>query len=426
MVKEKLGKIIRRIFYIIFALLISVALWVYIEITENEIQRREIANIEVVLRNEDILGDRDLFIEGEIPTISFTVEAPRSDIAALLVPGAVTVEVDLMNVFSAGDTSLSYEIGNWPPRVNRDVILFGIPGRVLLTIGIHSEKRVEVLVDSPGVADGYLAGQPEFDPQVITIHGPEDIIERIDHVRVPVNRENLTTTFTDYLEFLLFDEDGVVIELEDDQRELISFSQDTIRVTIPVSELKMVSLQVVRVDGATTSLENTLITIIPDEIQVSGDPETLRGFNALMLGNIDMMSFTGLRYVMELPIQVPEGIENISREEMAIITIEIRDLEVQSRNVSNFQGTRLHDDLGYEIQTRVHPVMIRGTQEDLAEITEMNITLVADLYGLEIGVHRVAATVHLHGVNGAVDVVGDYTLIVRIFDPLMEPIATEP
>jgi len=426
MVKEKLGKIIRRIFYIVFALLISVALWLYVEITENEIQRREIANIEVVLRNEDILGDRDLFIEGEIPTISITVEASRSDIAALLVPGAVTVEIDLMNVFSAGDTSLSHEIGNWPPRVNRDVILFAVPQRVPLTIGIHSEKRVEVFVDSPGVADGYIAGQPEFDPQVIAIHGPEDIIERIDHVRVPVNRENLTTTFTDYLEFLLFDEDGVVIELEDDQRELISFSQDTIRVTIPVSELKWVSLQVVMVDGATTSLENTFVTIIPERIQIAGDPETLRGVNTLRLGNIDMMSFTGLRYVTEFPIQVQEGMENISGEEFATVTIEIRDLEVQSRNVSNFQGSRLLDGLGYEIQTRVHPVMIRGTQEDLAEITEMNITLVADLYGLEIGVHRVIATVHLHGVNGAVDVVGDYTLIVRIFDPLMEPIATEP
>jgi len=429
MVKEKLGKIIRQIFYVVFALLISIGLWIYVEITENELQRREIPNIEVVLRHEDILGDRGLLIEGDIPSIAFTVEASRSDIAALLIPGAVTVEIDMMSVTSAGNTSLSYEIANWPPRVNRDVVLFWHAQRIPLTIGVYSQKNVQVYVDPATAADGYMADPAEIDSQTITISGPANLIAPIDHVRVPVNRENLTTTITEYLEFLLFDEDGEEIVLDDAELESISFSQDTIRVTIPIRQTKTVSLSVFTLDGNTTSREeNTSVIISPETIRIAGDPDILRDIHSITLGNIDMMSFTGLTHVLEMPIIPPEGTENISNEASATITINIRGLEVESRDVTIFQGINVPDGLAYEIQTRVLPIMIRGTQEDLAEITEMNFTILVDLDGREKGAFRVPAIVWVHdGAADAIDVVGESRLVaVRIFDPLEEPIATEP
>jgi len=426
MVKEKLGRIIRRIFYVVFALLISVGLWIYVEITENELQIREIPNIEVVLRHEDILGDRNFFIEGEMPAISFTVEASRSDIAALLVPGAVTVEIDLINVISAGTTSLSYEIANWPPRVNRNVILDWSARRIPLTIGIHGQKSVPVLVEEATAADGFITMPPEFDPQVISISGPEDIIASIDHVHVPVNRENLTATITEYLEFLLFDENGDEIIMDDDEWELISFSQDIIRVTIPVNIRLEIPLLVSFAYGNSTADYNVTYEITPNYLLLAGDAENMRDLNSIPLGTIDLSRHTTLSFTEEFPIIVPDSIRNLSGDMRATVSVRITGLEIQSRNVSNFQGINVPDGLAYEIQTRVQPITIRGTQEDLADITELNFAVTVDLEDMELGTSWVLATVQLHGIDGAVDVVGEYRLAVRIFDPLTEPIATEP
>jgi len=415
MIKEKLKKLSTRIFYIIFAVVVSIALWLYVEITENEIQTREIGNIEIIFKNEDVLHDRGLLRTSYMPeTLSFTFMAPRSDINRLAAPGALTVEVDLANISSGGTHFLAYEI-NLPQGVNRNILdnLFASATRITVTFDRVLDRQIPVRVNYTGgtASNEFMVETVEFDPHYITVWGPETVVSRIDHIWVPIFRESLSTTFFDDLEFVLIDSEGEL--LDDDLLDSLRFSQETVWVTIPVKEIRDVPLLVMLSHGVSTSDANTQWRTEPVLIKVSGDPEAIRELNSFTLGTIDMQSF-GLSEVFHFPIIVPNHLINISGETVAQVHIETFGLEISFQSTSNIQVINTPPGHRAEILTQSLDIRLRGTRDELAQITPMNLSVVADLTGISSGVSRIPARVYIHGIDANIDTVGTYEITVTI------------
>jgi YbbR domain-containing protein len=415
MLRDKLSKISTKVFYIVFSLLVSIALWMYVELTENEQQQREVPGIEIVRLNADVLRDRGLLITSVTPeTITLTFEGSRSDISRLTTPGAVTVEIDLANIVSAGWAQLSY-VEVFPAGVNRnDVsILERSVGRVTLLVDREEARQIPVRVAyTGGTAMENLSAEPvEFDPQMITVWGPGEVISRISYVRVPILRENLASTITEDFEFLLYGEDDE--ELDAALRESVTFSQETIRVTIPIREIKEIPLTVELSHFAGTSAQNVSVTIDPKTIKVSGDPDTIRDLNNIMLGTIDLSRF-GLTTTLPYSIIVPNHITNISGEAEAMVLVEILGLEIAYRSTSNLQVINTPPGFRAEILTQSLDVRIRGAGEDLANVTPANIRVVADIRDMGPGTARIAAKVNIDGIDADIDAVGEYLITVSI------------
>jgi len=417
--KEKLKKISTRVFYVFFAVVVSIALWLYVEITENEIQTREIGNIEIVFKNEDILHDRGLLKTSYMPeTLSFTIMAPRSDINRLAEPGALTVEVDLANISSGGTHFLAYEI-NLPQGVSRNILenIFTSVSRITITFDRLLSRQIPVKVNYTGgtASNEFMVEAVEFDPHFITVWGPETAVSRIDHIWVPIFRESLSTTFADDLEFILIDENDQV--LDDDLRESLRFSQETIWVTVPIKEIKDVPLVVMLSHGSSTSDANTQWHIEPVTVKVSGDPDAIRELNSITLGTIDMLSI-GLSDTRALPIVIPNHFINESGESVALVQINTFGLEIAFRSTSNLQVINVPTGFTAEIMTQSLDIRLRGTREELAQITSMNLSVVADLTDMSPGNARVPVRVYIHGIDANIDAVGDYEITVSIFADL--------
>jgi len=415
MFKERLKKISTKIFYIIFAILVSATLWIYVEITENEVQRTDIPNIEVVLRHVDILRDRGLLISSYEPEqISLTFEAARSDINRLAAPGALTVEVDLANITSAGTQRLVYDI-NFPTGVSvgTDAIVGRSDSRITIVIDRLLHRQIPVKVTyTGGTASGeFVAEAAEWDPQTLTVWGPEEIISRIDYARVPILRENLSTTLTEEMEFILIEENGE--ELSDELRSLVEFSQETILVTIPIKQIKDVVLIVELFHGESTSDANTQWYVEPREIKISGDPEAIRDFNTIRLGTIDMMRF-GLTTTEAFPISIPNHITNVSGETEALVHVDVFGLDIAFRSATNFQTINVPAGYTAEVLTQSLDVRMRGTSEDLALVTPINIRIIADLSDMNPGTARVPAKIIIDGIDADIDPVGEYEITVTI------------
>jgi len=414
MFKEKLKRFSTRIFYIIFAIIVSIALWLYVEITENEIQTREISNIEIVFKNEDVLHDRGLLMTSYIPeSLSFTFVAARSDMNRLAEQGALTVEVDLANILSGGTHFLAYDI-NYPQGINRNSIdLLGPASRIAITIDSLTAKQIPVKVIYTGGTASYelVAEAVVYDPHYVTVWGPETAVSRIDHIWVPIFRESLSTTFADDLEFLMIDEHDQV--LDDELRESLRFSQETIWVTVPVKEIKDVPLVVMLSHGASTSDANTQSHIEPVVVKVSGDPEAIRELNSITLGTIDMLSF-GLSDTIAFPVVIPNHLVNESGETVALVHISTFGLEIAFRSTSNLQAINIPAGHIAEIMTQSLDIRLRGTREELAQISSMNLSVVVDLTDMNPGNARVPARVYIHGIDANIDAVGDYEITVAI------------
>jgi len=415
MFKEKLSKISTRVFYVIFALVVSVSLWLYVEITENDEQISEVGNIRIVFKNEDVLRDRGLLITSVEPELlSLTFETTRANISRLAAPDALTVEVDLASITSAGTTFLAYEI-SFPPGVSSNAVVVRgrSASRITLAVDRLMERQVPVWVNYTGgtASEELVAEDVMYDPHSITVWGPEGAVSRIHHVRVPIFRENLSTTYTDDLGFLLFDDNDE--ELDDSLWDLVEFSQETIRVTVLIREIKDVPLTIELFHGASTSDTNTLWRAEPAVIKVSGDPDVIRDINNIMLGPIDMLSF-GIGDTKSFPIIIPDHITNISGEIEALVHVEVLGMDIAFVSTSNLHVINTPPGYRADILTQSLDVRIRGATEDLAPVTPMNIRVVADLSEMSSGTTRVPARVYIDGIDAAIDPVGEYLITVTI------------
>ncbi|MCL2819900.1 MAG: hypothetical protein FWD38_03615 [Oscillospiraceae bacterium] len=417
MFKEILRKISTRILYIIFAVIVSITLWVYVEITENDIQTNRITGIDIIFKNEDVLRDRGFLITSYSPeqlTISF--EAPRSEMARLAAPGALSVEVDLASISSTGPSELVYEI-IYPSGVNTNVIeiLGNTASRITVTVDRKLDRQLQVVVNYTGglASDDLVAETAEFDPRTITVWGPERLVSKISYVRVPILRENLASTYREELEFELMDENDEVLELDESELELLEFSHETIYVTIPINVIKDIPLTVNFIHGESTSDNNITWHIDPTFVKVSGDPLVIRDLNNFLLGTIDMMSF-GLTDTEAFPIIIPNHITNISGETEAIIHIEVRGLEIAFRSTSNLHVINTPPGHTAEILTQSLDIRLRGSAEELALVTQTSLRVVADLADRGPGTARIPARVYIDGVESNIDPVGDYEITVTI------------
>jgi len=416
MFKEKFGKILRRIAYVIFAFAAAVSLWLYVEITENEMQQVNVPNIGFVWLNENLLNDRGLLISSFEPeSLSITFEASRSIASRLIAPGALTAQVDLTGITSAGTTSLVYTI-NFPSDVNPNAVdMVGWSARrVTLVIDRMSERQIPVHVEqyTGGASDGFVAEAAVWDPQYITARGPDGIVSKIYEVRVSIPRANLAATYSDELEFIPYDENGEPIDPE--YLESVVFSQDTIRVTVPVNALMDLTLVVLRAHGVSTSDENTNITIDPPQITVSGDPDVISGLDSVLtLGTIDMLSFP-LSDTEEFVIRIPDLTTSVTGERTATVHVEILNRSIDFRSTDNIHV--VNTPVGYtaQVRTRSLDIRLRGTADELAQISDMNLRVVADLTEFSLGVSRVRARVYIDGLDVNVDAFGEYFITVEL------------
>jgi len=416
MFKEKLSKILIRIFYVLFAVILAVALWIYVEITENEVQIADVSNIAIEFINNDFLRDRGFFITTWTPqTLTIRFEAPRGEMARLRAAGALVAEVDVAGITTTGTHQLVYRL-IYPSNVNTNVVTELGPSitRITLTVDMLLERQIQVEADYKGglASDSLLAGTTMFDPRFITVRGPERVVSRIRHIEVPILRENLSTTLIEDFEFIVIDDAGEI--LDEELRALLEFSHETVRVTVPITEVKDVPLLVILHHGASTSEQNTTWRVTPETIRISGDPVAIGNFNNIVLQTIDMTNF-GLSFTDQFPIIVPNHLTNESGEIIAQVYVEVIGLEIAFRITSNLQVTGVPAGHLAEIQTQSLDVRIRGQSDDLALVTPFNLRVVADLSDRNPGQQRVPARVYIDGIDADIDPVGTYFLTVNIY-----------
>ena len=106
------------------------------------------------------------------------------------------------------------------------------------------------------------------------------------------------------------------------------------------------------------------------------------GINRIEVGPIDLTDFE-LTAEYDLPIVLPNDVENVSGIETVHVEVEINGLEVRSFTVTNIDYTGLPEQYTAELVTHSLTVRIRGTRENLDRLNDptTSIRAVADLSG---------------------------------------------
>ena len=414
MISKRLNLIFSsKVFYIAFSILVAFVLWVYVEINENKVQTVPVNSIQIIRQNEEILSDRGLFISEINPeTVNLTFEGPRS-VTSRLNNSNVTVVIELAGITSRGSTTLRYDI-IYPSNIDAESvnIIYRSVGNISLYIDRIESRTISV--DVPyrgGAAEGYILDPVEYSPQSIIVSGPIEIVSRVSTARVSIIRENLSSTYTDDLSFVLLDEDGD--EFEESLRNQLMTSEETIHITIPIKMEKEVALTVEFSYGSGTTSQNTTVSIDPPTVLIAGNPDDVRDLNSINLGTIDMTRFD-FRNTYNFPIVIPNNVTPISGEKEASVFVEVLDLDIRHFSITSIFTVNEPGGFTSEIESQSVDVRIRGRADDMVDLTEANIRVVADLTDVGSGTQRVLAKVYVDGIDGDVGAVGTTYVTVSI------------
>ena len=360
MKNEKLSKLFNNnIFWAVISLVAALGIWVYMTGTQTEPIEKTLYGVQVaILGEEELQATRGLVVtDVSVQTVDVTISGTRMNIGRLSSDDVQAV-IDVQRLTNAGMFTLNYSL-SYPDGVDSSAmrIVRSSPSSVSFQLTRMDDRQFPVeAVFSGSVADGYMLGDVEYEPQTITVRGPASVLDSIDKVYAEVSLTDMDATSTEGLEF----------------------DFNTISVTIPISKMKDVPIYVTLIEGAGATRENTEINRSVTSITIAGEASVVDGINRIEVGPVDLTRFE-LTYEDTLDIVLPNDVENISGIEEVDVTVEVTGLAVRDFVVTNISSTGLPEGYSAELMTHSLTVTIRGPEEALSELTSANIRAVADL-----------------------------------------------
>lgn len=413
MTNKKKNKLLdSKVFWAVISLIASLFIWVYITGTQEEIITQSFNNVEVMLIGEDTLQATRGYVVTNVSaeTVSVKISGTRGNIGTLSASDVKAV-IDVSLISSTGTLTQYYNL-TYPDNVNEDAVslVSSNPQTISFDVTKMSSKSVPVEAKFVGsTAENYIAGEVEFEPKTIKVSGPESMLEKIDHIYAEMGGDDLTMTRTAEIPIVLIDKDGNTMESEG-----LEFDVPTVTVTIPISMMKEVPLYVQCVYGAGATEENTVISIEPNKIMISGDTEIVSGINRIDLATIDLTDFS-LTHQDTYLIPLPNGVENVTGVAQADVKIEITGVDTKVFTVTNISTRNLPS--GYtleEITTQSLEVRIRAPQDVLDQLQPSNLSAVADLSDItQSGDMFVPVRIVVDGFTDA-GAVGEYNIGIKV------------
>ena len=398
--------------FILLSIILAVIFWAYVRGVVDPDDSTTLHNVRLEVTGTSVLTGQGLTVSSlSQETVDLHVEAPSSVINNLVrYREDIYVPLDVSRC-TEGENRVTVGQPVWPTNFNTDeVVLQGKePGVITVEVDRLYTNTFEVEFQLDGqVADGYQMGTPAIEPEMVTVSGPVEQVNKIAHVVAVLESEELSEQFSGDLPLTLWDAEGN--ELTDLE---ITLNTETAYVVVPVVVVKEVPLTVEVKAGGGATPQDAVVTIDPLTVTVSGQEEDIQELTEITLGEINLATVVGTN-TFQLPITLDASLENVSGEMSATVTVSVQGLSTTALDVDNITMSPAPDGYTATLVTHVKEVVIRGKEEDLAAINASQIRIVADLSNVTTtGMLSVPARVYLDA-SSAVGVIGEYTVVVNV------------
>ncbi|MCR5467330.1 MAG: hypothetical protein K6F37_00075 [Lachnospiraceae bacterium] len=373
----------------ILAILISVAIWmIVVNVDDPKITRNFTAP--VTIENASYLTDQNKWYEisDDDKTVTFSVSGKRSYLEKMSSSDFRAVanfeSIDGENKVPIDITVLSYANNVTVSSKNR-----------YLTLNVEdlvSQPFVVTVQTTGDVADGYALGDTSVSPSILRVTGPESVMEKISKVVATVEVDGISSSITDSVTPVLYDESGNEIEKDD-----LTFNVSNILVSVGVLNTKELPVEVNVTASADDGYEISNISISPESLAVKGEYKVLKKINSLSFGfgdsDIDLTGVTdkATAYI-DISGLLPEGVSLVSADDSTLaVTVEVVPLVTKTFEVSTDNITVEGISSGYKtsFEDETVSVDITGTEEDINALSASDITGVVDASELAVGESKV-------------------------------------
>ncbi len=400
-----------RLLWALLSLFVALMIWVYYTSNFGVSETKTLYGVEVTFTGQEAMRDTlNLVVsDQDATTVNVTLSGSRRDLSGITSDDIKAV-VNLSNITMAGYRTMGYTL-SYDTSVNQASIREGTksPATIGLQISKLSTRSIPVTGSFEGTpAEGYIvdAAEMTFDPAAVTFTGPEEELNQIAKVQVVLDRDEVSAAFTAVGNYVLLDGNDQPLEFEDVQADV-----ETVSVNVPVSTVKEVALGVTLIDGGGATSANVITDIEPKTITVAGDAATLDALNMISVANISLANYLAFEPTT-YNIVLPNGVECLSGETTAMVSMEFEGLEYGLFTVTNLSFINAPEGYSASVMDANKVVTIRAPEDVFSQIAVNNIRIVADLTGITT-TSRVPTTVYVDGFESA-GAVGSYPLYIRL------------
>jgi len=368
--------------YMLLSLLIAVICWLYVDLARMPDARVTISHIPVSFVNDEDLVEENLLILDEDPTISVTVSGPRSVITKLN-RNNITITANASEIDGPGLYSLDCYVALPSSITSASANPVRVTARSTTAIDVTVVRMESKVVPIRAEFTGSVAEQRFYDENSfvlqqtsLQISGEESQVSAVSYAKVVLSESDLTETWIGWLNVILCDQDGQVIEPDN-----LNLEVDAISVAFYVECMKEVDLTVSLIPGGGATSENAQYDIVPKTITVYGQEVVLNNLETIDLGKIDLSQIvTSGEFTFD--IKLPDGVSGRDDQTQATVQVSILGLETQKISVSKVRLVNAPE--GWTFRYDPLEVRVRGKAEDLKLLVEDDIQITLDLEGVEL------------------------------------------
>ena len=370
----------QKAFQVVLAIVIALAMWLYVIGVENPAGTAHIRDVPIQIQGEQTLEENGLMVTGlSRDGISVSLNGKKKTLMKIS-RSNLSLTLDVSSITEAGSWTLPCRLG-YPATVSGDSVTISRWDdlRVIVAVEPKAEKTVPVRGEFMGTeAEGYQTGTVTVSPDTLTLTGPEDTLEKIDHALAQVEGEDLSSSLTVQSSYILMTEDNIPADVAN-----VTPDVTAVEVSVPVRQVAEVPLTVELLPGGGATEEDVSCAITPSAVTLVAEREDEALPESISLGQIRLSEvFDGASY--RLPIRIPADAEGWNAPEYASVRLTTRGLvslqvpvetsRIALENVPEGYAAELVSDHLY--------VWVRGPAGAVVDLAQSNLSLTADLAGV--------------------------------------------
>lgn len=221
----------------ILAVLFSIAIWFIVININDPVDKSVFRHIPVEILNEDAVTDQGKVYEilDGTNVIDVTVWAKRSILDTLREDNIIaTADMQEINIM---DTMVRIKLSTNKYNDKLESITSTTEN---MLVSIEDMKREQFVIGAVTVGEpeeGYMIGNISTDQNLVSVSGPESVVNQIDRAEVSVNVPGVSQDIRTDVTVRLYDKDNKIIENKNLKKSL-----DQVKVNIEILQTKRVPL----------------------------------------------------------------------------------------------------------------------------------------------------------------------------------------
>lgn len=383
---KKTNKLLHNIGLKIMAVIFAILLWLVSVNINNPMGTQSYRNIQVELKNTNLLTDAGKTYEvlDDTDSLTVTIRASRSVLEGISASD-ITATADFSELSFTNTVPIRLSVSNTQEREIQEIR--GSIDMVKLEVENRIERQLVIdIVQSGSPADGYVVSRVSTtDGNALKISGPESLISQVEQAVVEADVNGLTESINITEPIKLLNADGEEIT---DNRIVKSISTTNLSVTILATKEVPISLSVTG-EPAAGYVATGEISCAPETVTIAGRSNVLDGISEITIPE-EELDLTGatedVTRLIDIQNYLPEGVSLVNTSDefngKVAVTVNIEPLVDRTGELDQARILIQNVPEGYQVSlVAEEPVSIRlrGLQNNLNQVAIGELTGIIDV-----------------------------------------------